>query len=309
MPARSGRRHTLKMSDGSTTYVGGGRRVYRKSSNMKKTTKKGAYNPARKKQMMIRRAPFVETKSRTHEDVYTTQQITIDPTEFNIIPNVDTDANPQTIVNLPVWSIHAAQQGLGEDQMIGLSCYGKYLKAKLQFKLPDGQYSITHPADVYLVHGFIKAPFGRTSFTNPTAQNTTHDDLQGWIKRHLKDFFDEREDKLRFIPRQNTNLRILGYRQVKPNRNANLGVEAIGNNQGTYPMINMSCYWPVKRKLYYSPGKGALPPGTANNQFLFMNTQHLPFMCVYNPTAAQFTAGTDYCLRVAYNDAFWYSDS
>ena len=114
--------------------------------------------------------------------------LTIDPTDWNSIPNVDADGDVQTVVNLPVWSINSQQQGLGENQMIGLNCYGKYLKAKLQFKLPYGVNSITHPADMYLVHGFIKAPFGRTSFTNPTAQATTRDDLQGWIKRHIKDF-------------------------------------------------------------------------------------------------------------------------
>ena len=127
---------------------------------MKKTTKRGAYRPARKRQMAIRRAPFVETKSRTHEEIYSNGSLTIDPTDFNSIPNVDSDGNVQTIVNLPVWSINSQTQGLGEDQMIGLSCYGKYLKSKLQIKLPDGANSITHVCDIYLVHGFIKAPFG-----------------------------------------------------------------------------------------------------------------------------------------------------
>lgn len=281
------------------------RAQYAHSRYMKRTTRRGAYKKGAKKQMMKRRAPFVETKSRTHEDLANLGLVTIDPTDFNSVPNVDSDGNTQTLVNLPVWSINYAQQGLGEDQMIGLNCYGKFLKAKLQIKLPDGAHAITHQADIYLVHGFVKAPFGRTSFTNPTAQATTPDDVQGWIKRHLKDFFDEREDKLRFIPKQNTNLRILGYRRIKNNRNANLGVGHYGTAQGTFPMINMNCYWPVKRKMYYSPGTGAAP----GKQFLYPNTQHLPFMCIYNPTAGEFTAGDDYTVKLAYNDAFWYSDS
>lgn len=272
---------------------------------MKKTTKRGAYKPARKKAMANRRAPFVETKSRTHEEIYAAGSLTIDPTDFNSIPNVDSDGNAQTIVNLPVWSVNSHTQGLGEDQLIGLNCYGKYLKSKLQIKLPDGAEAITHQCDIYLVHGFVKAPFGRTSFTNPTAQATTRDDFQGWVKRHLKDFFDEREDKLRFIPKQNTNLRILGYRRIKNNRNTNLGVGHYGTAQGTFPMLNMSCYWPMKRKIYYSPGTGKNP----GDQFLYPNTQHIPFMCIYNPTAAQFTSGDQYTVKVAYNDSFWYSDS
>lgn len=284
-----------------STYVG-----KRKSTRkyVKKTTRRGAYKPARKKQMMIRRAPFVETKSRTHEEIYTSGVLPLDPTDFNTIPNSD-GQDPQTVTNLPVWSICSQKQGLGEDQIIGLSCYAKYLKAKLQFKLPDGANSITHVADMYLIHGFIKAPFGRTSFTNPTAQATTRADFTGWVSRHLKDFFDEREDKLRFIPKQNTNLRILGYKKIQPNRNSNIGVMNIGNAQGTFPMINMSCYWPMKKKIYYTPGTGSNP----SDQFLYPNSQHIPFMCVYNPTAGEFTSGADYSVKVAYNDCVWYSDS
>lgn len=274
--------------------------------------KRKAYKPRNKNKMMKKRQPFVETKSRTHEEIAAViddNSIMLDPTEFNIIPNVTSGGSgppePQTIVNLPIWSFCSASQGLGEDQMIGLSCYGKYLKAKLQFKLPDGANAITHVADMYLVHGFIKAPYARTSFTNPTAQTTTRADFKGWVVRHLKDFFDQREDKLRFIPKQNTNMRILGYRKIKPNRNASLGVGHYGTAQGTFPMINMSCYWPVKRKIYYSPGLD----GSGKLQFLFPNSQQIPFMCVYNPTAAEFTSGDDYCVKCAYNDSFWYSDS
>ena len=38
-------------------------------SNLKKTTKRGAYRPSRKKNFQIRRAPFVETKRRVHADI------------------------------------------------------------------------------------------------------------------------------------------------------------------------------------------------------------------------------------------------
>lgn len=39
----------------------------RRGGYMRKTTKKGAYNKNRKNQMMIRRAPMVETKTKTTE--------------------------------------------------------------------------------------------------------------------------------------------------------------------------------------------------------------------------------------------------
>ena len=41
------------------------------NKNLNKTTRKGAYKPARKKQFAIRRAPIVEAKKRTPEDIAT----------------------------------------------------------------------------------------------------------------------------------------------------------------------------------------------------------------------------------------------
>ena len=59
--------------------------------------------------MAIRRSPFVESKSRTHEEIYADGHLTIDPTDWNSIPNVDADGDVQTVVNLPVWSINSQQ--------------------------------------------------------------------------------------------------------------------------------------------------------------------------------------------------------
>jgi hypothetical protein len=288
------------------------KRNYNKKNNKKKfnNKKRQAYKPRRKQQFANARRPFVECKSRTHEEIASeinNATEMIDPTDFNIIPNDTGGSTPvaQTVVQLPVWSYCNMTQGLGESEMIGLQCYSKYLKAKLQFKLPDGAEAITHQCDMYLVHGFVKAPYGATSFTTPTAPLTTRADYKAYIKNHIKDFFDQREDKLRFIPRQNTNLQILGYKRIKNNRNTNLGVGHYGTAQGTFPMINMSCYWPMKKKTYYTPGKDQ----SNNLQFLYPNTTKIPFMCVYNPTAAQFQAGTQYCVKVAYNDSHWFTDS
>ena len=207
------------------------------------------------------------------------------------------------------------QQGIGEDEMIGLSVFSKYLKTKLQFKLPEGAYAIQHPCDVYLVHGYIKAPMALTSFTTPTAPNNTLTDTKTYLLNHIKDFFDNREDKLRFIPKNNTNISIKGYKRIKANRNATLGVpaQAYANSTvspgyktvGANPIINESVTWKTNRKVHYTPGV-AVSPTLAH---FYPNTSWLPFCCVYNPTFASFTSGADYTIKVAHNTAHWISDS
>lgn len=277
----------------------------------RRNAKRRAYRSTNKRKFMTKRAPFVETKSVTEEEQSVTAATMdlLNPTDYLTLQT----ATPITMLN-PVPFL-CMQQGIGEDQMIGLSVYSKYLKTKLQIKLPEGAYAIQHPCDVYLVHGFIKAPLARTSFTTPTAPNNTLLDTKTYLLNHVKDFFDQREDKLRFIPRSNTNIKILRYKRLKANRNATLGVpaQAYANSTvspgyktvGGNPIINESVTWKTMRKVHYTPGT-AVSPTLAN---FYPNSDWLPFCCIYNPTFASFTAGSDYTIKVAHNTAHWYSDN
>lgn len=274
-----------------------------------RSTAKGRRNAMKR---VARRAVSagVETKSVTQEEQSITANTSsfLDPTDYLMLQT----GSPITMLNPS--SFLCMQQGVGEDQMIGLSVFSKYIKTKIQFKLPEGPYAIQHPCDLYLVHGYVKAPLGLTSFTTPTAPANTYNNTKLHCLNHVKDFFDEREDKLRFIPQQNTNIKILGYKRIKSNRNATLGVpaQAYANSTvspgyktiGANPIINQSVTWKTQRKVHYTPGS---PVSTTLANF-YPNSDWLPFCCVYNPTFASFTAGDDYTIKVAHNDAHWYSD-
>ena len=54
------------------------------------------------------------------------------------------------------------------------------------------------------------------------ANDATYHNVKEFIIGNLKDYFNEKEDKLRFIPKHNPNLLIKGYNAVKPNRNGAL---------------------------------------------------------------------------------------
>ena len=275
---------------------------------LKKTSRTGAYKANKKRNFQIRRAPFVETKSRTAEEVAVTvddESQVVDPTQELLIPNDD------ALTQIPMVSFLVQHQGLAEDEMIGNSIYAKYLKCKMQFKLPEGINAIKHSADLYVVAGWVKAPYAATSFTGVTPPNVLPTHINDHIAKHVKDFFDQREDKLRFISKQNTNIKITHYRRIKPNRNGALGVPAQAYSTagapgfsivGGNPIINHSVTWTINRKIHYTHGKNIGLYST-----MFVNASWLPFLVIFNPTYSQFVSGSQ--IGISSNNALWYSDA
>jgi hypothetical protein len=92
----------------------------------------------------------------------------------------------------------------------------------------------------------------------PTANAATYQTVKEFIIGNLKDYFNEKEDKLRFIPKSNPNLIIKGYKAIKPNRNGQLHVPqtAAANDAGGHvfiglpPKVSHSCTWQVKNLDY-----------------------------------------------------------
>jgi thiol-disulfide isomerase/thioredoxin len=276
----------------------------------KKRAKVSAYRSTKKKQMVNAMRPMVETKSRTAEEVALAAISTeiVDPTDYGALLNED------AITQIPQIPFNTMTQGLNEDEMIGLSCYARWLKCKLQIKLPSGVNAIQHPADLYCVHGWVKAPLAKTGHTAVTPNNVSPNTINSHVAQHVKDFLDEREDKLRFIPKQNTNIKILGYKRLKPNRNGALGtpVGAFGTTivssgyktVGGNPIINYSVTWKIMRKIHYTHGK--VLNGTYKT--LFPNASWLPFCVLYNPTFSEFASADAARIEVASNSCLWYSD-
>jgi hypothetical protein len=161
----------------------------------------------------------------------------------------------------------------------------------------------------------------RTTRTPITAAGTNQININDHINQRLLDFFNEKVDKLRFIPKsENNDIKILGYRKVKPNRNASIGVpnQLITNSTeggepvqvGSVPNVNMSMTWSVNRKIHYTAGVGL---ESTNSQRMFPNEAWLPFCVVYNPDFESFSANLTNpergSVRILSNNMTWYSDS
>jgi len=293
------------------------------------TGRKSAYNPKRKAKMRNARRPFVEQKTRTSEEVSNFMEAVFQggggvqlaerpalTMNFAYVPTDDAFTHLEN--SALTWML----QGQKEDQMIGQAIYANYLKTKIEFQFPAKPYSL--PAKLYLVHGFIKHS---PNLTNVGTQNLTNfkwSDYKKFIEDNIKPYFDEREDKLRFIPKRNSTIRIDGYKNIVPNLNKTYSVVAqptgdAGTIIGSIPNKNVSITHKMKRKIHYefsqapeaswytSQTNNSKPPGT----WLFPNMNHwTPFTLLYNPQYADNVATTDAeRIGIRYNQILYYTDA
>lgn len=296
---------------------------------MKKTTARGAYKKARKNQMVKRRAPMVETKRRVH-GIITSLNSAVDGTPSAnyqdtvgglSIPNNDAF----TLLNLASYMRNS--HGFLEHNVLGDSLFSKYLKLKLQIRWPEGMDMIVNPVRLYLITGWCTVPTAYTNNTTPTEGDATQTYLFAHITNQLKEYFDQREDFLRFREKTTSNLKILRWQSLKPNLNGAVSAvpgqidhetdptkPAVIRTVGAVPFVNRSFTWKTFRKVHLSEGT-ALATGTdapnPDTQNLYPNNQWLPFAVIYNPEFARMRNADDddVTATIAYNDIHYYTDS
>lgn len=304
---------------------------------IKATTKKGAYKKAAKARFGRRRRPFVETKTRESISVNMNNRT---PPAMGQTFDVDYP-NILDFQNLPVddaftllepRSFTRMCQGIGEDKMIGESVFSRFVKQKVTFRYPSGSDQIAFAHSLYLISGWITLPIGLSdTSTNtwgnpavaiPSISSVDFNSLKSYIAYQVKQYFNEREDKMRFIPKQTTNIRIDSYRKVRTDRNSQTSMlpstgDAVSTaaSAGQLPDIHMSNTWKVNRKVHYVKGKEVdltYPPASGQDtENWFPNYQHLPWTIVYNPNFAnqKNPAGTAVNIQLCHNDQHWYTDA
>lgn len=275
-------------------------------------TKRQAYRKGNKRAMMNSRRPFVETKSKTTEDLVGQFGLN-DHSEFFTFNSETVHINPDVF--------HAWQQGLGEQQCIGQSVYAKYLKRKISIRFPQPGFINTFndkagiipskPMACELIWGFVPAPMNYTGYTTPTAPNVNMAEINGYINKRVKNYFDERKDKLRFIPKQASTLRIVGRRKIRPDLRHTYTAPATtqydGEVNGTIPDYHTSIEWKMMRKLHLEPANDL----HSGNPGLYPNYSWLPFCLIFQENWEEVAPSerAQHSVSVAYNDCIWYSDS
>ena len=286
---------------------------------MKKVGKKGAYKKNVKNQMVMRRAPMVETKQRVHSDIATINGYPAGGNDLQQPLNFRTLVTGSAFTNIPLRSWQRQSNGFAEYQCIGNSIFSKYLNFKVQLRFPRGEdlalpdpgkpgetYSVKNvmiqsPTKVYLVCGWITESMnypinGNPSPSLPAQTDADTEALNTYITQQLKPFFDDDEDKLQFRPKQTTNIKIEKYVQFKPKLDSAIATQAVPRHQfadsspnivevaahGSIPDVYRSWSTKTNRKI-------ALTEGTPNDSFavdsqnLYPNNSWIPFAVIYNP--------------------------
>lgn len=291
--------------------------AYRKSKGklgaMKKTTRRGAYKASSKKAMSIRRAPLVETKSKTTEDLVDQGFLTTAPSQFYQSNTPHKHMNPEVFFT---W-----KQGLDEAAMIGKSVYVKYLKRKLIVRFPQPPFQTNagvdkevpiYPQHLELIWGFVPQPMNLTGNTSVKVYNNTIDHTNAHINQRVVDYFQDRADYLRYIPKKAATIRIIGRRKVRPDMRHFSGMgpqlDSKDDITGNVPDYQTSISWPMMRKIHFEKSNDFTGTGVEG---YFPNYAWLPFCILYDRDWDDLPADkrVAYAPSVAYNDAIYYTDS
>lgn len=282
------------------------RKTTHKSFYMKKTSTRGAYKKGAKKQMMTRRAPFVETKSRIQSEIALGTQI----------PQSKDFAVMKEVYNiLPLHAYTCMEQGIGEHQMLGNSVFSKYLNGKVQIRFPGAQNLISdRHFPMELICGWIPSSLSLSTFTNPQVNQVSPSDISTFITQRIAEYFNSRTDRLDFIPKHASNIRITYRRKIKPDLSKSTVAPASAYDQaGFIPDVMLAPKWKTNKKISYEEGNTYGDGSGTDRRNFFPNYSWIPFMVLYQPMARGEGGDTPLadakCPRLSYNIAHYYSDS
>lgn len=298
---------------------------------MRKTSKLGAYKPARKQQMSIRRAPLVET-FKYQSAPSTNQFIHLSRTSaYNMILNDAFIAGYTQGLDIP-------NDGLSTLVNAGPTCrgrdvYSKLTAMKMRFVFPEDGYSIQDNYTAPIVYyGWLKKTMFKTGDTTPTPQNVTRQTFVDMLNQSLENQFDQANDKLDFRDRRPSEYVIVGKRHIRPNKNKSIGLEPLitgdvatggpANGQpisdatgvrGGLPPVFHTIKWNVNRKIGLQATNSWLTGGGTDESRFYPADCWLPFVVIFNPSFDKQIADTTEANRgqigVSYNSVHYYTDS
>ena len=297
--------------------------------------KKAPYRKWKKRRMNNKLRPIVEGKMRdqqlqilgdgsntldmpdpTNESTWNLSSPGSDPTTMKANDHFEKWENNGFRL-IPLYAFTSMNQGLHSDAMIGRNLYSRYVNLKLELKLPGYaslETTINFPFEMFIIHGWVTSPTSYTNLTSPAEADVTRKNINDYIESQIQQYFDTRKDRLAFIPKRTNNLKILGYKRIKANRNKQLNnpmpsVISNGNIYNTSQLapINLKCSFRTMRKVHYTGGDP-----TATNDYtsnFYPNNQWLPFVCLYCPQFSDFENQPAKNPIFRYNVSHYYTDA
>ena len=74
----------------------------------------------------------------------------------------------------------------------------------------------TAPQSYHLYWGFVKTPYGFSDFTAPKRDEASATELERHINLRVEQWFNERTDRIAFISKNDSNLKIIGKKKIIP---------------------------------------------------------------------------------------------
>lgn len=315
---------------------------------MRRTTKRGAYAPAKKKAMSIRRAPLVETfKYQSAPD--TNESLRLSRTiAYNNIMN-------RAFIAGYVQNLDVPNDGLSTDASIspfvgptcrGRDVYSKLTALKMRFEFPENIHSIRTAYQPPIVYwGWIKDTAFRTNAMTPAPAAVNEEFFETMINDQLLAQFNEANDRLDFRDRRPTQYKIIGKRTIKPKLNSAIGntnflvgtqkdwnlptngddTDPLPGGGASSPAQSMSvmkslppvyhtCKWNVNRKIGLQRSTSWM--GASTEERFYPSDCWVPFCFVFNPSYASQIDSTTVVgegqhgqIQVSYNSVHYYTDS
>jgi len=296
-----------------------------------KSTKRGAYRALNKGAMANRRRPFVETKRKSDEDLRMANffagggdtDFLVDHTDYKVYDTEHAFMDPMSFY---LWS-----QGLNQAQHIGQAVNIKYTNMKIQVRFPQPAVFVDIPASgnikqtipavpqkYELVWGWCPAPLSLTGNTTPAANTVSMTNIANHVNHRVADYFNDRKDRLRFIPKKDSTLRIIGRKMVRPDLRYQSTAQATQPDAAKDPIGSIPDYfteisWNHKNRKLWLEQTGNIN-GDADLVAMYPNYSWLPF-CVlvnwnYDELPTHVTHGKKLqCPSLAWNSITYFSDS
>lgn len=259
-------------------------------------SKRRAYAPANKRFVKRLTNPLAENKQVLGHQLAATVGLDVDGkvvlTDYSL-PPIDSGGNPTGAGGHPMDTMHwhfnpdsmmYQTQGFDESQMIGRSTYQTLCAAKFLIKWPqptmntgitDGAGSgkifgaiPDTPCNYKLYWGYVPKKLLYTNETDPVVNGASAFDVETAINQRVSDYFNDRQDRLQFIPKKTSTIKIIGSKKLFPPWDRRSGrmptayVEqtAIDGkpttnvvHQGEIPDTMVKIKWTINRKIHFEP--------------------------------------------------------
>lgn len=265
-------------------------RALRAKSKFATKRKVRAYAPKNKKAFKRMSNPLAENKQILGSEISATVGLNTDTTPTPIltdlsIPPIDQYGSPTGAGGHSMNTSHYhfnpdsalyQTQGLDESQMVGRSVYQTITAAKMLIKWPQSTMDTgieneaktgnimgaipEQPMSYKLYWGTVPLKYLFTDQTSPKVNEVSAKQLEELVNQRVTDYFNERNDRIQFIPKKTATINIEGSKVLSPKWGSSTGrlpVSTAGapaiDYDGSIPDTLVKIKWNTNKKIHFEP--------------------------------------------------------